>query len=144
MHPRRPRCPQTSRAIGIKKGFRSGLEERISSELTECGISFEYEESHVPYTKPQQASRYTPDFKLLNNGIFVETKGIFIPADRKKHLLIREQHPELDIRFVFSNSRQTINKKSKTTYADWCNGNNPKKFVFRFADRSIPEEWFRE
>ena len=44
---------------------------------------------------------YTPDF-LLPNGIIIETKGRFTPEDRRKHLLIKKQHPDLDIRFVFS------------------------------------------
>ncbi len=34
-------------------------------------------------------------------------------ADRQKHLLVRDQHPELDIRFVFSRSAAKINKASK-------------------------------
>ena len=37
----------------------------------------------------------------LDNGIIIETKGAFNSADRKKHKLIKEQHPELDIRFMF-------------------------------------------
>jgi hypothetical protein len=57
--------------------------------------------------------------------------------DRKKHLLIREQYPNLDIRFVFTNSKAKINKGSKTTYADWCDKNS-----FKYADKLIPKEWF--
>jgi hypothetical protein len=52
--------------------------------------------------------------------------------------LIKQQHPELDIRFVFSNSRSRISKQSKTTYADWCEKNG-----FMFADKSIPKEWLK-
>ena len=33
-------------------------------------------------------------------------------ADRKKHLLIKEQHPELDIRFVFSRAGNKLSSKS--------------------------------
>lgn len=73
---------------------------------------------------------------MLANGIVVETKGRFITADRQKHLLVKAQHPDLDIRFVFSNSRTRISKTSKTTYADWC-----RKYGFMFADKSIPPEW---
>ena len=57
---------------------------------------------------------YTPDFELPN-GIIIESKGRFVAADRKKHLLVQKQHPELDIRFVFSNSKAKISKGSKTT-----------------------------
>jgi len=79
-----------------------------------------------------------PDFKLPN-GIIVETKGRFVLADRKKHKLIKEQHPELDIRFVFSNSNTKISKKSKTTYGAWC-----EKLGILYADKTIPEEWLKE
>ena len=41
---------------------------------------------------------------MLYNGIIIETKGRFTAADRRKHLLVRKQHPHLDIRFVFENS----------------------------------------
>ena len=71
--------------------------------------------------------------------LFRSTKGRFVLEDRKKHLLVKQQHPELDIRFVFSNSKNKINKKSKTTYADWCEKNG-----FKYADKVIPDEWFEE
>ena len=76
---------------------------------------------------------------ILSNGIIVESKGRFVTADRKKHLLIKKQHPTLDIRFVFSNSKAKINKGSKTTYGDWCD-----KHGFLYADKLIPEEWLYE
>jgi hypothetical protein len=76
---------------------------------------------------------------VLPNGIIVETKGRFVLADRKKHLLLQSQRPELDIRFVFSNSSAKINKGSPTSYADWCN-----KYGFIFADKLIPESWVSE
>ena len=60
-------------------------------------------------------------------------------ADRKKHLLIKEQHPELDIRFVFSSSKAKLSKGSKTTYALWCTKNG-----FKFADRLIPRAWLKD
>jgi hypothetical protein len=78
------------------------------------------------------------DFELPN-GILIETKGRFKPADRTKHLLIKQQHPELDIRFVFSNSHNTLSKKSSTTYADWCD-----KHGFKWADKQIPRSWIDE
>jgi hypothetical protein len=101
-------------------------------------IPYKYEEKVVSYTVPESKHRYTPDFELPN-GIIIETKGRFITADRKKHLLVKEQHPELDIRFVFSNPRAKISKTSKTTYADWCD-----KFGFKYAAKMIPKEWLDE
>jgi hypothetical protein len=117
------------------KGFRSGLEERIAQDLLDAGIGFTYEDQVIEYLKPAKIARYTPDF-VLENGIIIEVKGRFLTADRQKHLLVKKQHPELDIRFVFSRSKERISKKSKTTYADWCT-----KHGFRFSDEKIPQEW---
>ena len=52
---------------------------------------------------------YTPDF-VLPNGIILETKGQFISDDRRKHKLIKQQHPDLDIRFVFTNSKSKLSR----------------------------------
>jgi hypothetical protein len=121
----------------IKNGYRSGLEDRISDQLKGLSVSFKYEEFKIKY-EVHEIRTYTPDFELPN-GIIVESKGRFVAADRKKHLLVKKQHPELDIRFVFSNSRNKITKGSKTSYADWCNKNG-----FIYADKLIPEEWVKQ
>jgi len=129
---------RNSKWVAKKHGFKSGLEESISNQIDSKGIKVEYETEKVSYSIPASEHTYHPDF-LLPNGIFVETKGRFVIADRKKHILIKAQHPELDIRFVFTNSRNKINKSSKTTYADWCEKNG-----FKYADKHIPEDWFNE
>jgi len=122
---------------GIKYGYRSGLESKVSAQLNEAGVSFEYETFKIEY-QVNETRKYTPDFRLPN-GIIVETKGRFISDDRKKHLLVQQQHPDLDIRFVFSNSKAKLNKGAKSTYADWC-----IKHGFLYADKTIPEEWLNE
>lgn len=100
-------------------------------------MKVEYETTKIKYVVPESLHTYTPDF-VLPNSIIVETKGRFVVADRKKHLLIQKQHPTLDIRFVFSNSKAKISKGSKTSYADWCD-----KYGFLYADKLIPEEWLK-
>ena len=122
---------------GIKYGYRSGLESKVSQQLAEAGVDFEYESFKIEY-EVNEVRKYTPDFRLPN-GIIVETKGRFLPADRKKHLLIQQQRPDLDIRFVFTNSSAKLNKGAKSTYADWC-----RKHGFLFADKLIPDEWINE
>ncbi len=125
-------------ATKTDNGFRSGLEERIAQELLEQGVQFEYETKVIEYDKPAKRAKYTPDF-ILSNGIIIETKGRFLTADRQKHLLIKSQMPELDIRFVFSNSNTKISKKSQTTYAMWCERNG-----FKYSDGFIPKEWLED
>jgi hypothetical protein len=128
----------TVRANAIRHGWRSGLEEKVANALTEAGIPFTYEQTKVKYIKPASEHQYTPDF-VLDNGIIIETKGLFTAIDRQKHMLVKRQHPHLDIRFIFSNSRQKISKKSRTTYADWCRKNG-----FLFDDKEIPIDWIKE
>jgi hypothetical protein len=129
--------PYSKKAVAAKYGFRSGLEMDIDNSLKEQGVDGEYEQHIIEYVKPETKHKYHPDFKLPN-GIFVETKGRFLTDDRKKHLLIKAQHPELDIRFLFQNSKSKISKGSKTTYADWC-----IKYGYKFADKEIPADWLK-
>ena len=128
----------TKKQVGLKAGFRSGLEERIAEQLDKAGVEYTYEQAKLEYIRPASKHIYTPDFKL-SNGIIVETKGRFLMADRQKHILVKKHNPTLDIRFVFSNSNARISKTSRTTYAQWCIKNG-----FLYADKTIPEEWYNE
>lgn len=119
-------------------GYRSGLEEVVSEQIAKKGITVAYESFKIPYAVPEVVRTYTPDFPLPN-GIIIETKGRWVTEDRKKHKLIKEQHPEADIRFVFSNSRSKLSKHSTTTYADYCNKNG-----WKYADKAVPEHWLSE
>lgn len=117
-------------------GYRSMLEVKIAKQLEDAGISFGYETLKLPY-RVNEVRTYVPDL-VLPNGIIIETKGRFVAADRKKHLLIKKQHPELDIRFVFSNSKTKLSKGSKTTYGAWCTKNG-----YMYADKEVPLEWLK-
>jgi hypothetical protein len=128
----------TAKQVATKYGFRSGLEERIAEQLDQLGVEYTYEKVKLKYIKPASSHVYTPDF-VLANGIIVETKGRFLAPDRQKHILVKRHNPELDIRFVFSNSNARISKASKTTYAMWCRKNN-----YLFSDKVIPQEWIDE
>ena len=118
--------------------YRSGLEDVISDQLKALGIPVIYEKHLIRYSIPESQHRYTLDF-VLPNGIIVETKGRFTPKDRQKMALVVIQHPDLDIRMVFSNSKTKLSKASKTTYAMWCDKHN-----IRYADKTIPLEWIQE
>lgn len=120
-----------------KYGYRSGLELKVSDYLKEHNVDFGYECLKIEWEDLAYRT-YTPDF-VLSNGIIIETKGQFMAADRRKHLAIKKQHPELDIRFVFENSRRKLRKGAKSSYAEWC-----IKYGFRYYDRIIPEDWLKE
>jgi hypothetical protein len=118
--------------------YRSGLEEKIALQLEAKGLPVVFEQYTIKYLVPERVASYTPDF-LLTNNIVIESKGIFDVSDRKKHLLLKEQFPEMDLRFVFSSSRSKLYKGSKTTYGAWCD-----KYGFKYADKLIPIEWLQE
>ena len=127
-------------ARGIKRvgNYRSGLEEKNMARLESMGVKAKYESFSIPYVIPASNHKYTPD-ALLPNGIIVEFKGLFEAEDRKKHLLIREQFQDLDIRIVFSSSRTKLYKGSNTSYGEWA-----EKHGIKFADKLIPAEWLKE
>lgn len=99
-----------SRANKIGK-YKSKLEERFAKLFPEA----QYEVEKLKYI---DVKSYTPDFKI--GSIFWETKGYFDAEDRRKHLLIQEQYPEVQVILVFENPKKKIHPKSKTTYGEWC------------------------
>jgi hypothetical protein len=115
--------------------FRSGLEKKVAALLDDLGVGFEYEAQKLPYVLE---CNYTPDF-ILPSGIILETKGQFTPEDRRKMLAVIKAHPELDIRMVFQAPFNRIEKRSKTTYAAWCDRHKIKWCAFH----SIPVEWLK-
>ena len=134
----KPKSKLTPIQVGLKHGFRSGLEEKVGAQLDSLGITYEYESVKLPFVQPAKKRTYCPDY-WLPNGIVIETKGRFLTEDRQKHLWVKAQHPHLDIRFVFSNSNAKINPRSPTTYGTWCTDNG-----FLYADKLIPQAWLRE
>ena len=117
------------------EGYRSPEEMDIACQLNSAKVRWEYEPDRIPYTVEHH---YKPDFLIKGKGFkfYVEYKGWFKGADRAKHKRIKKQHPELDIRFVFTNPHQKLYKGSKTTYAEWC-----IKHGFSYATRRIPDSW---
>lgn len=118
--------------------YRSGLEDKNAKHLQALGEPVHYETFKVRYVVPAIVHSYTVDFRL-RNGILVETKGIWDATDRAKHLYVRTQYPELDIRLVFTRAHSPIYKGSPTTYADWA-----EKHGMVWAEKLIPEAWTKE
>lgn len=128
-----------SRGTGTRTGiYRSKFESTTASSLESKSVDFKYEEIKIEYEVPARKAKYTPDF-VLGNGIVIETKGIFSAKDRFKHLLIKEQQPDYDIRFVFYDAKKKITKKGKNTYADWADHNG-----FKWSHKVIPQQWLDE
>ena len=113
--------------------FRSQLEKRVATLLTTLGVSYKYESEKLNYTIEHT---YTPDF-VLPNYTYLEAKGYWSPADRRKILNVLKANPEIDLRMVFQSPYNKISKKSKTTYAQWCEKHDIPWTHFH----DIPLEW---
>ena len=113
--------------------FRSNLEKNIADLLTGLGVSYEYESEKLSYTIEHN---YTPDF-VLPNYTYLEAKGYWAPEDRRKILAVKKSNPDVDIRMVFQSPYNTISKKSKTTYAQWCERHD----IPWSSYQDIPIEW---
>lgn len=99
-------------------GVRNKLESKVYDILEGLPEFDGYETESLDYTIPSSNHKYTPDFKV--GDVYYETKGIWDSDDRKKMLLVRDQHPDKQFIMVFYNSNYKIYKGSKTTYAMWC------------------------
>ena len=122
----RPKTKKTSR-------YRSQLEEKVADLLIELGVTYDYETTKIAYTIPHN---YYPDF-ILPNGIILECKGYWEASDRRKIKSVKEQNPDIDLRMVFQSPFNTISKKSKTTYAQWCENQGIPWASFK----NIPLDW---
>lgn len=112
------------------KKFKSKLEARISAAYPQL----EYEVDALPYI---QHNTYHPDFKVKEN-VYIEAKGVYEQADRRKHKLIKEQYPHITVYLLFENPDLLIAKNSKTRYRDWCDKNG---IGWAKWNGEIPKEW---
>jgi len=148
-----------TRFNALAAGFRSGLEKRMADELNKRGIQFEFEQAQIPYFKQAHHHKckecgseniyslhnYHPDFYLPEYGFYIETKGRFLGADRKKHVAIQAT-TDIDVRFVFQKN-DYLTKKKKQTYTGWCDSKGLPYFVIvtktkKREEQLLPEEWF--
>ena len=119
-----------------KDNFKSQFERDVFNTIERNGLTAEYEPFKIPYVV--SSSNYWPDV-VLPNGIIVELKGYFDTRAQVKMKAVKRCNPLLDIRFVFMNSKNKMNKRSKMTYGEWCD-----KYGFPYADGMIPLKWWKE
>jgi hypothetical protein len=138
----------------IETPYRSGLEVKIAAQLDAAGVKYDYENLIVPYAVPARTAKYKADFPIRDTNIVIEGKGHFgannfgrrfsnmkdtSAKERQKFALLKEQHPELDIRFVFSRASAPIYKGSKTTHAKWAEDHG-----FKWAEKVVPPGWIED
>jgi len=108
--------------------YKSGLENKFQEACKLRGWELPYEANKIKYVIPASNHTYTPDFTVTNN-VYIETKGLWTGADRKKAVFIKEQHPDITILYVLQRN-QKISKKSVTTYLDWATKNGLDACIF--------------
>lgn len=112
------------RKEAYSKGFRSKFELDVSKWFEENKLGVVYEPCKIKYIVPESLHSYTPDFQPKGDGtVFFEAKGYFSAADRKKMLHVIKSNPEIVFKMILQNSSMKISKRSKTTYAMWCDKN---------------------
>ena len=84
-------------------------------------------------------TNFYPEIEPSETDIYIEAKGRFLSSDRTKMLMIQQQHPDIDIRFLFMNCHQKLYKGSKTSYGQWCGKHN-----FKWANKIVPLDWLKK
>lgn len=122
-----------------KEGYDSRFEWTIANRLKEKLVDFVHQPTPLKYIKEHT---YTPDFAITTRSgkvILIETKGYWLAVDRAKHKIVVAHHPEKDIRLVFMNANNKLNKGSNTTYADWCD-----RYKVKWSHLVLPDSWLNE
>lgn len=124
-----------------EKKRRSKLELRFEDILKEMEVAYGYEVTKIPYKIPESSHYYIVDWSL-ENGLLIETKGYLSDhAERRKYVLLKEQYPDLDLRFVFDNPNKLCGG-TKMTHAKWA-----EKYEFKYCSIKDIEQvasWIKE
>lgn len=124
-----------------EKKRRSKLELKFEEILKDFEVEYDYEVTKIPYTIPESKHTYTVDWTLLN-GMLLETKGYLSNhQERYKYVLLKQQHPDLDLRFVFDNPNKLVGG-TKMTHAKWA-----EKYNFKWCGIKDVEQihsWVKE
>jgi len=133
-------------SLGRVSKLRSQLEKKFAVVLENSGVVWDYEVTKLKYTVPSSEHTYTVDFTVLGKDkkkvILIEGKGVLKDhQERLKYILIKQQHPDLDLRFVFANP-QKLCMGTKTTHEQWA-----LKYGFKYCGINDTEQlnmWLKE
>lgn len=136
----------SAKRAGMDEAFRSGFEFQVAVYLKHLGVPFEFEKESFIWTPRPIEHKYTPDFKICTASgktIYIETKGRFMPADMEKQLAVKEQHPDADIRLVFSNPHTWFREAKSRSYGKWATENG---FIWtsKAMLRKVLPQWLKE
>lgn len=155
-------------------GVKSEIEGDVLADLHARGVHAEHETDQIPYLVPASYHTYTPDIPfhtLRGYRRYAEVKGYFDERDRKKMLLVKEQHPDLWIGIVFEDpwtlfdryakrlkeyrSKLGVRSLTREEKVEWRRANfGPRAVVFYhewatkhgfpWAEGRVPDEWIND
>lgn len=116
------------------------FKSKFEGEIAKKYPFLSYEVEYIHYIVPETRRKYLPDWEI-EKGVYIETKGKLTIEDRKKLLLVKEQHPDKKIYLLFQNASNKLSKNSTTTYGDWCDKNEIEWSDWK-TKKEIPRHWF--
>ena len=125
--------------------FASAAEIKCAKDMQERGILWEYEPMKLKWTPPDK--NYAVDFGVTRadgSVIYIEYKGYLRSEDKVKMIVIKRQHPSIDIRIVFTHPEKPVEGAtkrkdgSKLSNAEWATKNG-----YLYAEKVIPDEWLK-
>lgn len=128
----------TYRGVTYKSQFEVEVAKelyRIDKSKGKPSFKFSYEPDKITYVLE---NNYNPDFKIEKpNGetLYIEVKGLFDRADRRKMLAVKTQHPDIRVCILFLRDNK-LDKRYDTRYSDWARKNG-----FEYAVGEIPDGW---
>jgi len=124
----------------VHKNRRSRLEENFEYLLNDLNIDYKYEDKKLIYIIPESQHTYLIDWSLPNN-IYIETKGYLSDhKERSKYILIKQQYPNIDLRFIFENPNKLCGG-TKYTHEVWAIKNGFKYCGIK--DIETIKEWLQ-
>lgn len=142
-----PKKKQSLPKVGkkyLKNNFEFAVWKALKNLLPR-GAQLDYETERLTYTI---TSDYIPDFVITKKDggkIYIEAKGNGRSFDSKvqqKMIAVKNQHPDKDIRIVFTADGKIGSVRKNGSYrrqSDWSRDNG-----FVFSIREIPLDWFKE
>ena len=125
--------------------FASAAEIKCAKDMEERGIPWEYEPEKWLWNPPPK--KYNVDFKVTRDDgsvLYIEYKGYFRTEDKVKMIAIKKQHPERDVRMIFTHPEKPVEGATKRkdgtklSNAEWATKNG-----YLYAEKVIPDEWLK-
>ena len=114
--------------------------KKVEIQLKKQGVEYELnnKDKAIEYISCKKTKVFVPCF-VMSDGMIIECVSGLLARDCRKYLLLREQHPDLDIRFVFEIDNMKILGGDGLSLAEWAASNR-----FHWAKKLIPLEWMVE